>query len=47
LKSLPLDDTHAKRHPIRFLNASICGSVAREIAANDTSRVRWPVYQMG
>jgi hypothetical protein len=38
LKSLPADETHGKRHPIRRLNASSVGYGARETTARVTSR---------
>jgi len=37
LKSPPCDDTHGKRQPVRFLNASILASGARDTATYDTS----------
>ena len=42
LKSLPWDDTHGKRQPMRRLNAWISASGARETATSVTSRfARW------
>ena len=38
LKSLPKDETHGKRQPIRFLNASILARGARETIVSVTSR---------
>jgi hypothetical protein len=38
LKSLPKEDAHLKRQPIRRLNASSLGKCPRDTATNDTSR---------